>query len=93
MANNLRLDVVCRRSGDNSAGGFVKEIALQIPVRDFTFHDRCPPRNVSVIGRRLDVASVRANQIAQQMPGLGRSARVLAAEFHGVFSPSNFVDC
>ena len=44
------------------------------------------------------MASVRANQIAQQMyaPGtlqasaeLGCIGRVLPAEFHGVFCPSN----
>ena len=46
------------------------------------------------------MASVRANQIAQRMyaPGtlqasaeLGCVARVLTAEFHGVFCPSNLL--
>jgi len=66
MANNLRLDVVAEGVETLQQVAMLKKLHCNL-ARDFTFPNRCPPRDRDIIGRRLDVASVRANhQVARK---------------------------
>jgi len=67
MANNLRLDVVGEGVETISTGCLAEKTALQIWPGILLFQTAVRRWDLGIIGRRPDVAGLRANQVAQQM--------------------------
>jgi len=67
MANNLRLDVVAEGVETIQQVAMLKKTGMQIWPRILLFQTADRRGDHGIIGRRSDVASVRANRLAQQM--------------------------